>query len=561
MGKLNAIVLTTLIWVLTFQSTSCQKDDGNADSYVLYNGHVYTADSKQTTASAIFIKDGRIEFIGSDDEAQKLADGGTREINLKGRMVMPGIHDVHQHPLEAMSQFTGTCILSSEETDPERFIRSIKRCAPNQTVGEWVFGWGHSIYTLLEAERPPVEILDEAIPDRPAIFMEETSHSVWLNSKGLEKAGITKDTPNPPGGIIVKDPETGEPNGILFDAAGDMVLNEAWPATAEIMEQNYQGLLLALDELQKYGITSVCEARTYWKRKFQDAWKRAEDNGKLTVRVVLDLWAYPSMDDDEQLSQLKSLYSNNVNSLIRANQIKVYSDGITINTTAALLEPYDKVVGEIGSNNGLNYFSEERLKKYIAELDPYGFDFHIHAIGDRGIRESLNAIEASQVQGRHRITHLEIVKPADYPRFKQLNVTADMQVAGDFTQPDNWGHSHELIGDRSSPTVPLKDLYDAGARITLSSDWDVSELNPFLGMQNALTRSPQALPNLHEIIKAYTINAAYVMRQEDVTGSLEVGKDADLIILDRNLFEEKSKNISLTRVDLTMLKGNVVYER
>ncbi len=546
--------------------SACFAQEENVE-VVLYNASVYTVNQNQPWAEAIYFRAGIIEFVGSSEEALELASEDAELIDLKGKMVIPGIHDVHMHPLEAMSPFSRTCLLDSSVEDAEEYIPELQECAPEQIATDWVLGFGHSVFTLLETDRRPVEILDEAIPDKPVAIMEETSHSFWVNSKALELAGITKDTANPPGGVIVKDPNTGEPTGILFDSAGDLVLDLAWAPTDEILELNYEGLLEALELLNEHGITSVCEARTYWKRNFQDAWLRAEDEGQLSVRAILNLWAYPNMNDDEQIRALKDLYQNDPESLLRISQIKVYDDGILINSTAAMLEPYLETLGDIPSNNGLNYFSEERLTKYIRELEPVGFDFHIHAIGDRGVREALNAIEngqqgnGQQRQGRHRLTHLEVVNPADYPRFKQLNVTTDMQVAGDFAQPSHWQENKFLIGERAEPLIPLKDLFEANARITLSSDWDVSDLNPFVGMQNALTRKPQNLSNLEDVIQAYTLNAAYTMRQEDKVGSLEVGKRADLIVLNQNLFEIPVSKISKTKVLMTFLEGELVYER
>jgi predicted amidohydrolase YtcJ len=279
------------------------------------------------------------------------------------------------------------------------------------------------------------------------------------------------------------------------------------------------------------------------------------------VRAILSLWAYPLMNDNQQIAKLKTLYRNNPNDLVRVSQIKVYSDGILINSTAAMLEPYKKTLGEIPSKNGLNYFTEERMTKYVAELEKVGFDFHIHAIGDRGVREALNAIEKSQTEkGRHRLTHLEVINQKDFSRFKKSNITADIQVAGDFTNPKNWKENEFLIGDRTKNFIPLKSLFDAGARITLSSDWDVSGLNPFVGMQNALTRNPQNLSDLQTVIKAYTLNAAYTMRQETTVGSIEVGKQADLIVIDQNLFEIPVNQISKTKVLQSFLKGEKVYQ-
>lgn len=526
------------------------------------NGEIYTVNPQQPWAEAIYINNGKIRYIGSNEAARKLINTKTEIIDLKGAMVMPGIQDVHMHPLEAESPFAGTCLLDSQEEDAENFIAVLQECAPLQEATEWVLGSGHSVFTLLESERLPIEILDEAIPDRPVIIMEETSHSVWVNSKALAIAGIDKNTPNPTGGVIVKSPQTGEPTGVLFDAAGDLMMEHVWLPTEEIKELNYLGLLEALKKISSYGITSIAEARTYWKRDFQAAWKRAEKEGKLTARAVLNLWLYPHEADETQIKTLSSLYANSPTSLVKLSQIKVYSDGILVNTTAAMLAPYLSVLGGIPSQNGLNYFTEARLAKYLNALAPLGFDFHIHAIGDRGVQESLNAIEQMQYkQGRHRITHLEVVNKADYPRFKQLKVTADMQVAGAFAHPNHWEENEALIGERANNLIPLKSLYEAGARVTLSSDWDVSTLNPFIGMQNALTRAPQNLPDLASVIEAYTINPAYALRQEKMTGSLEVGKFADMIVLDQNIFNIDINKISDTRVMKTYLAGRLVFER
>ena len=198
-------------------------------------------------------------------------------------------------------------------------------------------------------------------------------------------------------------------------------------------------------------------------------------------------------------------------------------------------------------------------------MEQIGYDFHIHALGDRGVTESIDAIEAArntngEIGTRHRITHLEIVRSSDIPRFKELNITADMQVAGAFTQPELWDDNNFLLGqERTDSIIPLKALEEAGARITLSSDWDVSSLNPFVGMQNALTRSPQQISSIGKAIDAYTLNAAYVMRQETKTGSLEVGKWADFIVVDRDVFTVPINEVGGTKTLLTYVDGKEVY--
>ena len=230
------------------------------------------------------------------------------------------------------------------------------------------------------------------------------------------------------------------------------------------------------------------------------------------------------------------------------------------NTTCAMHDNFLVDYFQLTTNNGLNYFTEERIADYIAALESTGFDFHIHAIGNRGVHEALNAIEeSSNGNGRHRLTHIEYVLQADYSRFNQLNITADGQVAGEFTQPENWHDNDEFIGAAlNTANIPIKNLAGANARITLSSDWDVSDLNPFIGLQNAVTRAPQEL-TLAEAIKAYTVNAAYVMRHENKVGTLEVGKEADFIVLSQNVFDIAPNQINQTQVLATYLKGELVF--
>jgi predicted amidohydrolase YtcJ len=413
----------------------------------------------------------------------------------------------------------------------------------------------------LEAERSPIEILDDISTAKPIAVMELTSHSVWVNSKALELAGINENSPNPTGGIIMKE-EDGLANGILIDNAGNLIIDQAIASIPNNEANDYAGLVeFALPEMAKNGITSICDARTYWKRNHHLTWQKVANDGKLTVRANLGLWLYPTENDDTQISLLKYLYSNESNSLLKINQIKLYSDGIIVNTTSAMEDDFKVNHFNLPTNNGLNYVSESRIRKYVSALEPFGFDFHIHAIGNRGTNEALNAIEqGSNRTGRHRLTHVEYVLPSDYQRFIQLNVTADAQVAGDFTQPANWHENDEFIGAAlNNANIPIKSLQEANARVTLSSDWDVSALNPFVGIQNAVTRVPQEL-SLENTIKAYTLNGAYVMRQEDKVGSLEVGKEADFIVLSQNLFEIGVDKINKTRVLETYLKGQLIYQ-
>ena len=529
---------------------------------IFKNGKVYTVNNQQTWAEAVAIKNNKIIFVGSNDDAQAYVDSSTTVTDLAGRMLMPGFHDVHMHPIESASENT-QFVISVEETNPENFIQSIKIASQTNPGDGWLIGYGHSIFTLLESARSPLEIIDEAVSDRPVIIMEQTSHSMWVNSAALALAGFTKDTAHPTGGRILRDEITGELNGVLIDNAGNIVMDMAMAPTHQSLQNDYNGLIeYTLPELAKHGITSISDARSFWKRDDHKTWLKAQKNDVLTARVSVGLWAYPTADDRAQLANLKALYSNETDRLLKFNQIKLYSDGIIVNATSAMLAPYNIDLIGLPENKGLNYFSQQRIEQYITALEPAGFDFHMHAIGDRGIREALNAVEnAGSAQGRHRITHVEVIDPEDIPRFAQLNVTADAQVAGNFTNPEQWHENDELIGAvRSDHAVPIKSLDAAGARVTLSSDWNVSAFNPFIGLQNAVTRAPQEL-TLAKAIKAYTINSAYVMRQEDKVGSIEVGKLADFVILDRNLFNIDENTINQTKVFMTVFNGEIIYQR
>ncbi|MEQ9265983.1 MAG: amidohydrolase [Balneolaceae bacterium] len=561
------MTITTFLFLSTLVFFSSCKINNNptgptqSNEQFYVNGQIYTVNPNQEWAKSMLVRDGLIVAIGHEEEIRNLISEDTEIIDLGNRMLMPGIHDVHVHPLEAASE-NFQFILNETETNPENYASDIQQAINQNPNSEWILGWGFDIYTLLDATREPIAILDDISITKPIAVMEQTSHSVWVNSKALELAGINQNSANPVGGIIMKD-ESGAPNGLLIDNAGNLTIDLAIASIPDNEQNDYEGLVaFALPELAKNGITSISDARTYWKRNHHLTWQRVESEGELTVRANLGLWIYPTEEDATQISTIQSFYSNDPNSLLKINQVKLYVDGIIINTTSAMEDDYLIDLFDLPGNKGLNYISQNRISQYISALEPSGFDFHIHAIGNRGVNETLNAIEeSSNGDGRHRLTHIEYVLPSDYPRFSELNVTADAQVSGDFTQPENWNETDFLIGSNlNSANIPIKSLVEANARVTLSSDWDVSDLNPFIGIQNAVTRSPQEI-TLQEAIKAYTIHAAYVMRQEDKVGTLEIGKEADFIILNQNIFDINPNRINQTRVLKTYLKGELIYEQ
>ena len=542
---------------------------------ILRSGAIYTVDSKNPSAEALAIEDGVLVYVGPNQGVQAFQGPATRVIDLGGRMVMPGIHDSHVHLLEANHAAAGTCLLPSGRPLASHIPR-LQQCAPNQVGTDWVLGFGHSIFDLLDhlanGGVPPRTILDQAIPDRPVAILEETSHSVWANSLALTAAGFETGTPDPPGGVILRDPSTGQPNGVLLDGAGEILMDLALAPNPVLDELNDQALFDGMALMSRHGITSVADARAYWRRGYVEAWQRAEAADSLTVRAVVGLWGYPYLDDTEQIAALGSMFSNDPASKLRFSQVKIYTDGEISHTTAALLEPY--LAFPLAGDLGLEYFDPSRLTRYISELESVGFDFHIHAIGDRGVRHALDAIAAAEAANcsgatrgarcgdrRHRLTHIELVHPDDVPRFSELDVIADIQMSSPYVEPQHLFDNELVLG---RPRIEerlwrLRDLHDSGARVVLSSDYDVGDLSPFKGMERALTRGEQSLPNVDAAIRAYTINPAYLMRQEDRAGSLAVGKIADLIVLDQNLFEVDLSTLGTTRVLLTLLGGQEVW--
>jgi hypothetical protein len=534
---------------------------------ILHRGAIYTVDDAQPWAKAMAVKDGQILYVGTNAGAMAYRGTQTEMVNLRGRMVMPGMGDSHVHLLEAHHPATGTVIIESGH-GLESYIPQIRAQAPNQIGTNWVLGWGFSMVDVLIDQfffaRTPRRILDDAVPNGPAIIMEETSHAMWVNSAALQAAGITRFTPDPPGGIIMKD-WLGRPNGILIDTAGEVVMDLALTRSAALDNLNDVALRLGYKHAARNGITAIADARAFWKRGYVDAYKKAEQQGIMTARTVLGLWSYPYLDDTAQIAKLASMYERNPQSRLHISQIKIYSDGILNMTTGAVFDPYRHV--QLGDPLGLNYFEQPRLTRYITELEQVGFDFHIHTIGDRGAFEALNAIEDSQLanptlpERRHRLTHLELVAPTDVPRFEQLGVIADFQMSSEFVMPGNDGDLRALLGHQrvEERSLPLKDIWQTDAHLVLSSDYDVGSFSPFVGMQHALTRGAQSLPNVAAAIRAYTIEPAYLMRLETVTGSLEAGKSADYIILDRNIFRTPKTQIGQTKVIQTVFEGTEVW--
>jgi predicted amidohydrolase YtcJ len=414
---------------------------------------------------------------------------------------------------------------------------------------------------LLSHDQLPLNIIDQAVPDRPVIVLDDLGHGAWLNSSAMEAVGYDTLQGDPPGGILVRDPDTGDLTGVVLENAQQAVRTAAIPPIVENLDFAYDGLLEVMDILGENGITSISDAGGYWTRGHHTVWQRAETEETLTVRASNAYYIFPDMDYDEQMAELETLFSDSEDSLLRFNQAKIYVDGILSQGTGALLSPYNQSFELPGvPNDGFLYFDVETLNDYSADLAEIGYQLHYHVTGDRGARLALNAIEAAQagdLSARHRLTHLYLVDGADRPRFAELGVVGDWQLSPDATSDEYYAFMQPFLGGRADELLPAFSPQFQNA--TISSDWDADEVSPFRKISSLLSLQWDNVPELDTILQMMTLNVAYLLHQDDITGSIEVGKLADLIVLDQNLFEVSPAQIERTKVLWTLLEGEEVY--
>jgi predicted amidohydrolase YtcJ len=558
----TALLLTGILAAGCEQAETETKADQTAD-VVFRNGRIYTVDINRSWADAVAISDGRITYVGSNAGTEELVGPSTQVVDLEGRMMLPGFQDVHIHPIgggiEAQS-----CNLNGLAT-LEEYLAAIGTCAEENPDKTWITGGGWSMAVFGPGANASAELIDEVVSDRPVFLTSADGHSGWANSKALEIAGITAETPNPADGVIDRGPN-GEPLGSLQEGAMYLVSRHA-PATD--LETRADGLQYAINMLNDYGITSIQDASV--DEEDLKAYRGLDERGELSLRVVASLW-WERDKGVEQIENFRRLREQYTGGRLRATTVKIMQDGVMENFTAAMLEPY---VGQ-GDNKGIPMVKPELLKKAVTALDAADFQVHFHAIGDAAIRQSLDAVEAAleangNLGNRHHISHLQLIDPADIPRFPELHVVANFQPLWAFADSYITDLTIPFIGsERTRSLYPIDSVQDAGGMIAFGSDWSVSTANPFDEMETAITRMgsrgetteaflPQERIGLPLALAAFTINAAYVNSQEDSTGSIEVGKYADLIVLDRNLFGIDPKDISETSVLMTMIEGEVVH--
>lgn len=537
---------------------------------VLLHGKIHTEDSGRSVVQALAVRGNSIVAVGTDAAIGAWVGPNTRSIDLAGRVVLPGIIDAHTHPAES-AQDVGKCSLDDKPLASAAIKTRVASCLKKQPgdSAQWfeVVMVDPSGLTLTLAD------LDAMLADRPLLLSGSDGHTAWLNSAALKMAHITAATRDPAGGHIEHD-AAGRPTGTLRDRAAEVAL-AAKPAPS--LDQQAARLDETFDLMRAAGITSVQDAAV--DEHTMRIYKVLYDAHRLNMRVrcsfQLKNLHKPAADVIGEAVRFRAKWAIDPD-FLRADAVKIFADGVIEypSQTAALLEPYLDAHGRPTRNRGPSYFVQDNLDRIVTAADAAGLTVHIHAIGDRAVRSSLDAIAAARHHNgtrdnRDQIAHLELIEPADFPRFKELGVIANFQLlwaeGGDYVDKATIPY---LGKERSQYLYPARSLRDAGAMIAGGSDWGVSSFDPFIAMEHAITRSerrgePPMLPEqsltLQDMVDAYTINAAFALKQERTTGSLETGKRADFIVIDRDIFSIDPYDLHDTRVTATYLDGREVY--
>jgi hypothetical protein len=559
-----------LLAAVAFGLTSGAASAAAPADLVLLHGKIHTEDADRSVVQALAVRGNSIVAVGTDQTVSGFVGPGTRTIDLGGRVVLPGIIDAHVHPAES-AQDLGKCSLDDKALKPSEIKDRVAACLKKQP-GERA-QWFEAIMVNPSGLILTLADLDSMLPDRPLLLTGSDGHSAWVNSAALKLAKITPATKDPAGGHIEHD-AAGMPTGTLRDTAAEIAY-AAKPKAS--LDQETALLDQALNSMRAAGITSVQDASV--DDHAMQLYKRLYDAHRLNMRVrgsfhLGDLHESATALLD-RATRFRARWAIDPD-FLRADAVKIFADGVIEypSQTAALLEPYLDAQGHPTKNRGPSYFTQANLNRIVTAADAAGLTVHIHAIGDRAVRSSLDAFaDAGKHNGaldnRGQIAHLELIDPADFPRFKELGVIANFQLL--WAQLDEYteGATIKYIGpQRSRYLYPARSLRDAGAKIAGGSDWGVSSFDAFIAMEHAITRSeqrgrPPLLPEqsvtLQDMVDAYTINAAFALKQERTTGSIEVGKRGDLIVLDRDIFSIDPFDLHDTKVTATYLDGREVY--
>ncbi|WP_406010901.1 amidohydrolase [Streptomyces sp. NBC_00637] len=538
---------------------------------VLTGGPVHTVDPARSRATAVAVRDGRITAVGHD-EVHALIGPDTEVVDLAGKLLLPGFQDAHVHPQGAGLEL-GMCHLA-DTVDPDEYLRRVRTYADRHPDAEWITGGGWSLEAF-PGGAPTAAALDAVVPDRPVFLPNRDHHGAWVNTRALERAGIDAHTPDPADGRIERDAD-GRPTGMLQEGAVHLVGRLVPEPTPE---EQLTALLRAQAVLHAYGVTAWQDAIVGAYANMTDpapSYRTALDRGLLTARVVGALW-WDRERGAEQIPELVARREELSGGRFRAGAVKIMQDGIAENHTAAMLDPYLTGCGCASATSGISFVEPGELKKYVTELDALGFQVHFHALGDRAVREALDAVEAARTANgtldtRHHLAHLQVVHPHDVRRFRALGATANLQMLWAAHEPQMDELTLPFLGpERGARQYPFGDLLRAGATLAAGSDWPVSSPDPLQAIHVAVNRvspdapegTPRFLPgqrlDLGTALAAYTAGSAHVNHLDHLTGSITVGKAADLVVLDRDPFTGPPEEIAATRVLETFVDGKRVH--
>jgi predicted amidohydrolase YtcJ len=533
---------------------------------ILRGGTVHTVDSARRTAQAVAIENGRIAAVGDADDVDGLRGPATRVVDLAGAMVLPGFQDAHCHL--GMSGHASTLCSLEDSEDADEHLRRIAAYRDAHPDREWVVGNGWSMSDF-PGGTPTAAALDAVVPDRPAVLTNRDFHGAWANTRALELAGITADTPDPAGGRIERD-ASGAPMGTLQEQAMHLVLDRA-PAPTHA--DRVAGIRAGVAYYHRLGITACQDALV--DPEWQAAYEELARAGELGLRVRGAL-QWDVGRGDEQVAELVERRRSGTVGRLACGNAKFFHDGVVENRTAAMLDPYMDAQGMPTSEYGIDMYDREDLEWFARICDAEGFDVHIHAIGDRAVRESLDVIEAAirangRRDARHQLAHVQFAHPDDLPRFRALGVIANVTPL--------WARLEAYVAEMTLPFVseragagmyPFGSIVRAGGALAFGSDWAVSTPDPRQQLAVAVSRRdplgsaeepllPEERLDLGTAIAAHTIGAAYACRIDAVTGSIEPGKLADLTVLDHDLFTLGPAEFLDAQVLATLVEGEVVH--
>ncbi len=531
---------------------------------IVFNATVHTMDPHKPTAEAVAIYGQRVVAVGSSKEIKGMAGAATRLIDAQGQLVLPGFNDAHVHFLSGGFQLSSVDLRDADT--PQEFSDRIRRFAEKLPSGRWITGgdWDHERWANVNgsAPLPTKELIDRFTPNTPVFVSRLDGHMALANSLALKLAGVTRETPDPPGGLIVRDAKTGEPTGVLKDAA----MSYVWKVVPESsFEEKLAAARAATEHAARLGVTSVQDVSA---GNDVGVYQTLLDRGELKTRI----YAVSPLPAWERLART-GVRAHFGNHMLRIGGLKGFSDGSLGSTTAFFYEPYKDAPNTSGLA-GDEMFPEGAMLTRVREADRAGLQIMIHAIGDRANDLILSIFEQvtrenGERDRRFRIEHAQHLRREDIPRFGRAKVIASMQP---YHAIDDGRWAEKRIGkERARTTYAFRSLLDAGATLAFGTDWTVAPLDPMLSIYAAVTRRtldgknpqgwvPEQKISVEEAVRAYTVGSAYAEFQDGVKGSITPGKLADLVMLSRDIYKIDPKEIEKVKVVMTIMDGRVVYE-